>query len=174
MVKNSEDHATAAKAPQHQGAARRTHSQNRLTTDGRDDHEVLMHKATQIVCLICGWMICGCTTRDKAPRAAPHIRARLGWVTFDDGVNRHEAHDLAWKYFHNVYGGCGALGSAQDQGGSWYFPCYVGYAGTEKPGIAVAKQGCRISCASGPQITDPTYLTNPKDPVWRHTKWDEP
>jgi hypothetical protein len=133
-----------------------------------------MHQITQIVGLVCTLMICGCTTRDKATPAAPHHREQFGWVTFNDGVNQREAHELAWKYFHIVYGSCGALGRAQDLGESWYFPCGVGFWPAEKPGIIVAKQGCKISCASGPQITDPTYLTNPKDRVWRNTKGYEP
>ena len=92
-------------------------------------------------------------------------------MNFNDGVDAHEASTLAWIYFLRVYGGCGACMLVEDRGTNWYFPCSVGYAGADRPGISVSKTGCRITCVSGPEITNLDQLINAKDPVWRETKW---
>ena len=110
----------------------------------------------------------------SAPRPANRRSGELQQVNFEDGIDEREAKIIAWIYFNYVYGSCGMLGPRKDFGISWYFPAWVGYGGAGKPGIFVEKDECLISCASGPRITDPSQLKDPKDPIWSHTKWYDP
>ena len=68
--------------------------------------------------------LCGCAT----PKI-PTDKEVIDSIKMDDGINEQEAYDLAWIYFKHVYGGCGMIGKAIDQGSYWKFETAVGIFG---------------------------------------------
>jgi hypothetical protein len=151
----------------------------RCFESARNDYQVLMN-TTILVFYAFACLVVGCTTSKQEKTVSSRsngdpklpsqkISSRLSDVNFNDGINAQEARRLADLYFKRVYGGCGMCLAIEDRGAIWYFPCAVGFAGSHRPGISVAKQGCMISCLSKPNVTNPDQLVDARDSIWRGT-----
>jgi hypothetical protein len=137
-----------------------------------------MNNFAQMVAMSVGVVFAGCsvpTSSRPNPIAIVHPDAELGvsnllaeiqTINFDDGVDVTEANLLAKHYFHNTYGLCGMWGPVREERETWYFPCARGFVASGKPGITIAKNGCRITCRQGPEVTDPVLLAKPFNPAW--------
>lgn len=119
--------------------------------------------ARAVVIVLSLFSLCGCATPKN-----PTDKEIIASIKMDNGINEQEANDIAWVYFKRVYGGCGMIGKAIDQGSCWKFQAMVGYAGSHKDSIFVDKKTAKIWCGAGPTIEDLSLLTK-QDPVWQNT-----
>lgn len=94
--------------------------------------------------------VAACKSRVSVASAAEPIVTPE--IDLSDGVDRDEAQKLAWRYFGQFHGACGAVALKAETVTSWVFSTAVGYGAAPGADITVRKDGSKITQEGSPDL----------------------
>ena len=87
---------------------------------------------------------CASANRPASPRLISLPKIPVEGVDYSHGISMGQANTVAWAYFHRHFGLCGVPEGILSDGNYWMYELYVGFGGTYRGRLWIAKDGSEV------------------------------